>query len=158
MFFNHQHHHQSWLNHTLVNNWSYTEYIPVVALYLMNMYMEVYYVQRDTWSIQFVAWQELSCQQGNTSVQLFINRGTPTVLCRKTLTSRGIPNLNSRSHTFCIYGSYNNPSIRYWKEQLNIVAIWHITIKYQPSILSTPFHEILCKLQPIECTCPGSTV
>lgn len=80
MFFNHQHHHQGWLNHTLVNNWSYTEYIPVVALYLMNMYMEVYYVQRDTWSIQFVAWQELSCQQGNTSVQLFINRGTPTVL------------------------------------------------------------------------------
>jgi len=33
-----------------VNNWNYTEYIPVVPLYLIDNYVSIYCVRYDIWS------------------------------------------------------------------------------------------------------------
>jgi len=58
------------LKHVLVNNWKYAEYIPIVAHFLLDNYVSIYYVQYDIWSrllvpSEFDCNNNESCQHGN---------------------------------------------------------------------------------------------
>ena len=50
----HQKHLRSQLKHVSVNNWNYTEHIPVVLHYLIDNYVSIVYVLYDIWSRLFV--------------------------------------------------------------------------------------------------------
>ena len=45
-----QQHLHSGLKHASINNWNYTEYIPVIPHHLTNSYEYIYYDQYDIWS------------------------------------------------------------------------------------------------------------
>jgi len=66
----HQQHLRSQLKHVSMNNWNYTEYIPVVSHYLIDNYVLFYYFRYNIWSrllvlSNFDRKNKESCQLGN---------------------------------------------------------------------------------------------
>ena len=56
----HWQHLRSQLKHVSMNNWNYTEYIPVVSYYLTNNYEQFYHDICDIWSRLLVFFPNLT--------------------------------------------------------------------------------------------------